>query len=179
MEHTLRKASAALTILLLATAGTASAQSAAAFRDEFLRQFDNSMGKFVSLAEATPAERFTWGPTPEVMPVGQVFMHVARYNYLYPSSNMGASLPAGVDLSKMEAERQKERVVAALRASAQYVRAQASVLTEEQLSKPTRLYGRDVPQWAVLFQLLAHMNEHLGQSIAYARGHGLVPPWSR
>ena len=42
----------------------------------------------------------------------------------------------------------------------------------------TRLYGRDVQRWAVLFQLLAHMNEHLGQSIAYARMNGVVPPWS-
>jgi len=31
----------------------------------------------------------------------------------------------------------------------------------------------------VLFQLIAHMNEHLGQSIAYARMNGVVPPWSR
>jgi hypothetical protein len=31
----------------------------------------------------------------------------------------------------------------------------------------------------VLLQLVAHMNEHLGQSIAYARMNGIVPPWSR
>jgi len=28
-------------------------------------------------------------------------------------------------------------------------------------------------------QLVAHMNEHLGQSIAYARANEIVPPWSR
>lgn len=32
---------------------------------------------------------------------------------------------------------------------------------------------------SVLLQLLAHMNEHLGQSIAYALMNGVVPPWSR
>ena len=47
------------------------------------------------------------------------------------------------------------------------------------LTKMTRLYGRDVAQWAVLLQLVAHLNEHLGQSIAYARSNGVVPPWSR
>jgi uncharacterized damage-inducible protein DinB len=31
----------------------------------------------------------------------------------------------------------------------------------------------------VLLQLLAHMNDHMGQSIAYARAAGVVPPWSR
>jgi uncharacterized damage-inducible protein DinB len=42
----------------------------------------------------------------------------------------------------------------------------------------TRLYGRDVGEWAVLLQLVTHMNEHLGQSIAYARMNGVTPPWS-
>jgi uncharacterized damage-inducible protein DinB len=46
-------------------------------------------------------------------------------------------------------------------------------------SKATRQYGRAVPEWSVLLQLVAHMNEHLGQSIAYARMNGVVPPWSR
>jgi uncharacterized damage-inducible protein DinB len=52
-------------------------------------------------------------------------------------------------------------------------------MSDEQLAKSTTLYGRTVPQWAVLFQLVAHMNEHLGQSIAYARSNGVVPPWSQ
>jgi uncharacterized damage-inducible protein DinB len=47
------------------------------------------------------------------------------------------------------------------------------------LGEPTRLYGRELPRWGVLVQLVAHMNEHLGQSIAYARMNGVVPPWSR
>jgi hypothetical protein len=31
----------------------------------------------------------------------------------------------------------------------------------------------------VLVQLETHLSEHLGQSIAYARMNGVVPPWSR
>ena len=42
----------------------------------------------------------------------------------------------------------------------------------------TTLYGRRVAGWAVLFQLIAHMNEHVGQSVSYARMNGIVPPWS-
>jgi hypothetical protein len=48
-----------------------------------------------------------------------------------------------------------------------------------QLNEGTKLYGRNVAKWAVLLQLVAHMNEHLGQSIAYARANEIVPPWSR
>jgi len=39
--------------------------------------------------------------------------------------------------------------------------------------------GRRVPQWAVLLQLIAHMDDYLGQTIAYARVIGVVPPWSQ
>jgi hypothetical protein len=59
------------------------------------------------------------------------------------------------------------------------VRKSVNDMPDAQFSARTRLYGRDVPQWAVLFQLISHMNEHLGQSIAYARMNSIVPPWSR
>ena len=70
-------------------------------------------------------------------------------------------------------------MVALLRQSREHVRQSVQGMTDEQLATMTSLYGRDVPQWAVLLQLLAHMNEHLGQSIAYARMNGIVPPWSQ
>jgi uncharacterized damage-inducible protein DinB len=31
---------------------------------------------------------------------------------------------------------------------------------------------------SALLVLLSHMHEHLGQSIAYARMQGVVPPWT-
>jgi uncharacterized damage-inducible protein DinB len=93
---------------------------------------------------------------------------------------MGLTRPAGIELDTLE-ERvtKKEDVVALLERSAEYVRTNVGSLTDDQLARRTKLYGRDVPQWAVLFQLLAHMNEHLGQSIAYARSNNVVPPWSQ
>jgi hypothetical protein len=81
-------------------------------------------------------------------------------------------------LDTLEAVATKAQVVALLRQSAEYVRSAVKQMPEGQLAAQTRLYGRDVQRWAVLFQLLAHMNEHLGQSIAYARMNGIVPPWS-
>lgn len=41
------------------------------------------------------------------------------------------------------------------------------------------LHDRRVRQWAVLFHLVAHLNDHLGQYLACARASGVVPPWSR
>jgi uncharacterized damage-inducible protein DinB len=41
------------------------------------------------------------------------------------------------------------------------------------------LFGRKTTTRAVYLRILAHMNEHMGQSIAYARMNGVVPPWSK
>jgi uncharacterized damage-inducible protein DinB len=172
---------AALLALLIAPV-SAQAQGGAAppdFKAEWLRQFEASVQKIQALAEAMPADKYTWSPGEGVMPVGQVYMHIAHYNYLYPSENLGVALPAGVQLATMEQERDKQTVLRALRQSVAYARAAAERMEDADLARQTRLYGRDVPSWSVLLQLVAHMNEHLGQSIAYARMNGVVPPWSR
>ena len=171
-----------LSLLLLALATTeARAQAApAGFREEFLRQFNNSMYKFIELAEAMPEDRFAWSPAEGVMPVARVYAHVARYNYYYPATSLGVPAPGGEDAESLEQTvTGKADVVGYLRRSRDHVRQAVQGMTDEQLAAPTQLYGREAPQWAVLLQLLAHMNEHLGQSIAYARMNGIVPPWSQ
>ena len=152
---------------------------AAEVRDEMMGRFEVAMGKFIALAEAMPPESYTWSPMEGVMEVGQVYMHVVRYNYLYPTQNMGLEAPPGLRMEEMEGVRAKEEVIRALRASMDWVREAVAGLDSGELQGETQLYGRTVPRWKVLVQLVSHMNEHLGQSIAYARMNGIVPPWSR
>ena len=175
----MRTLTASLLLAALAAGDARAQQAPDDFRAEFLGQFDGSMEKFVALAEAIPAEKYAWSPGPGVMSVARVLAHVARYNYDYPASNMGIATPAGIALDTLERMTDKAQVVALLRASGRHVRSSVERMPAAQLERRTRLYGRDVQQWAVLFQLLAHMNEHLGQSIAYARMNGVVPPWSQ
>jgi uncharacterized damage-inducible protein DinB len=157
----------------------ASAQDASALRSELLMHFDMSIRKVIALAEAMPADKYQWKPTADAMPVGQVYAHIANYNFNYPSTAMGVAAPAGLKLDTLEAMRDKAQVVALLERSAEYVRQSVQGMPEAQLNTETQLYGRSVPRWAVMLQLVAHMNEHLGQSIAYARANDVVPPWSR
>ena len=153
--------------------------TAVAVRNELMGQFNMSMRKFIALAEAMPADKFAWKPQQDAMPVGHVYAHVAHYNYYYPQSAMGVAAPAGMKLDTLENLRDKAQIVALLKASAEHVKKAVGAMDAERLDKGTKLYGREVPHWAVLVQLVAHMNEHLGQSIAYARANDVVPPWSR
>ena len=148
-------------------------------RDELMRQFEASSRKLVLLSEAIPDEVYSWSPGEGVMTVARVYAHIAKYNYDYLVNNLDLSPPKGIDVKNMEELTDKGDVREALLASIEFVRENAATLSEDRLLKATQLYGRDVPGWAVLVQLVAHMNEHVGQSVSYARMNGVVPPWSR
>ena len=113
------------------------------------------------------------------MPVGHVYAHIARYNFWYLTNEMKLPPAQGINIDTVEAMRNKEQLVALLKRSSDYVKRSVAAMPAAQLDAQTTLYGRPVPQWAVLVQLVAHMNEHLGQSIAYARSNNITPPWSQ
>ncbi len=151
------------------------------FLEEFQGQFGASASKLVALARAMPESAYDWSPGEGVASVARVYAHIAHYNYMYPEENLGRDTPvSAAEYDRWEDELTgKARVVEILEASMEYVRSLAVEMSASDLETETTLYGRNVGEWAVLFQLVAHMNEHLGQSIAYARMNGIVPPWSR
>ena len=167
-------------VAMAALAHPALAQGISGFGEEIRGQFEGSAQKLVALAEAMPAESYSWQPMEGVYTVAAAYMHIARYNYMYPDMYLGVDAPAGVDYGPLE-ERvtTKDEAVRILAASMDHVRRVMDSMSEAGLAKPTELYGREVESWAVLLQLVTHMNEHLGQSIAYARMNKVVPPWSR
>jgi uncharacterized damage-inducible protein DinB len=166
-------------VLAMFLPSVALAQNGAAVRDEMMRHFEESMSKFISLAAAMPADKFNWKPSEPAMPVGHVYAHVARYNYWYLSNEMKLPAAPGIGLDTVEAMRNKDQLVALLRNSRDYVRKSLAAMPAGGMDAPSSIYGRAAPQWAILVQLVAHMNEHLGQSIAYARANNITPPWSQ
>lgn len=173
------RALAGLIIAAAFHANAAFAQNGAAVRDEMMRHFDESMSKVISLAAAVPGDKYLWKPSEPTMPVGHVYAHIARYNFWYLTNEMKLPPAQGINIDTLEAMRNKEQIVALLRRSSDYVKRSMAAMPPAQLDAQTTLYGRPVPQWAVLVQLVAHMNEHLGQSIAYARANNITPPWSQ
>lgn len=148
-------------------------------RDEILGHFQRSSRKISELARVMPAEKYSWAPGEGVMQVGEVYMHIARYNFMYLDQNLGIAPPNGFDYADIESLRDKEKVREIHEMSVRHVMEQVGALTEAKLDGETELYGRTVQGWAVLLQLVSHMNEHVGQSVSYARMNGIVPPWSR
>jgi uncharacterized damage-inducible protein DinB len=145
------------------------------FRAEFLHDVDEVQKKIISLADAMPADKYNWRPAPGVRSVSEVYMHIAGGNYVL-STFMGMKMPS--DTTKLEKITDKARVLEELRRSFDHLRTAALMATDADLEKSIKMFGNDTTERAAFISALNHLHEHLGQSIAYARMNGVVPPWS-
>jgi uncharacterized damage-inducible protein DinB len=146
----------------------------AQFGAGWMPEFKASTGELVSLAEATPAEKYSWRPADGVRSISEVYVHIALAHKFFL-----ATAGAKPDMSKArDAEKKitsKEDVVAFLKQSIAEVEENYPKLD---MSKKIKFSGADTTVDALMIHLISHTNEHLGQSIAYARMNGIVPPWS-
>ena len=172
-----------LSVILTAAALPIAAQEAqsksvAGIREAFLSQLKDVEGKVVGLAEATPQEKYSWRPGEGVRSVSEVFVHIGGANYFFLSM-LGVKPPAGLDPKMEKTLTDKAKVVEMVKASFAHVREAVSKMSDADMTKETKMFGRATTYEAVLFFMANHMHEHLGQSIAYARINGIVPPWSK
>jgi hypothetical protein len=102
-------------------------------------------------------------------------MHIAGGNY-FLTSFLGAEAPKmNGDIEKTITK--KDDVIAELKRSFDHLRNAANAASD--LEKPVKMFGTQTTYRGVLVTILSHLHEHLGQSVAYARINGVVPPWSR
>ncbi len=146
----------------------------AGFKSEFITSLDEVQEKLFELAESTPAGAYGWRPAPGVRSISEVYMHIAGSNY-FLATFIGVEPPKVGDLEKQFTR--KAEVLVELRKSFDHLRGAANRVAD--LDKPVKMFGNNTTHRGVLVTALNHLHEHLGQSIAYARMNGVVPPWSR
>ena len=144
------------------------------FRAEFHAQLDEVEEKIISLAEATAADKFAWRPAGDIRSISEVYMHIAGGNY-FLSTFLGAPAPSHAGDVEKNITR-KADVIAELRRSFDHLH--KAVDKASDLDKQVKMFGTTTSQRNVMVTMLTHLHEHLGQSIAYARMNGVVPPWS-
>lgn len=157
---------------------TGEAAAARDYGSSFLRDYDRASGKLLQLAEAIPAEKYRWRPTPEVRSVSEVFIHVALANAFLARTAAGIEPPAALGRDAEKTVTKKEEVIAALETSQDLVRRAVAARAGE-FEEEVEFFWGPAPVRDVFLQMAAHSHEHLGQMIAYARLAGVAPPWSR
>jgi hypothetical protein len=159
-------------------------ESAIEVRKQFLADLDTLQSKFLALAEAFPASKYSWRPAQGVRSVGEAFMHVASEFYVYAPMAYGASrspvIPRGQDsFKKFESASTKEDVLKHLKEGFAYTKQSIGGIDEGQLAGSRKLFGGDHNIIETSFAMTDDLHEHLGQLIAYARMNGVTPPWSK
>jgi uncharacterized damage-inducible protein DinB len=171
----------ALTLMALPRPAHAQAAAPAApsagFRAEFLADWDDFSKKVVSLAEAMPADKFTWRPNAQVRSVSEIYMHIAGGNFGL-LRGAGFQPAAEVDVRGLEKTTEKAKVAEMLKQSFEHVRRAMLTTSDADLDKPAKLFGKETTVRNIYYILGTHQHEHFGLAIAYARANGVVPPWT-
>jgi uncharacterized damage-inducible protein DinB len=167
----------------VATPAATSAAASNGFQTDFLALLEDVQKKILSLEEAIPQDKFKWRPAPGVRSVSEAFLHIAYGNYGFTKGATGKAPPAdvgwGTDHAKWDTKTtDKAEIKKALEASFEHVRAAMKDVQDADLDKKVNVFGHDMTERAVWMALLGHLNEHMGQEVAYARANNVVPPWS-
>ncbi len=130
--------------------------------------------KFTDLARVMSG-KYDWKPGQGVRSVGDVFNLIVEENGLLADALTGktntGTKPAPItDPGKMQD---------ALKASYANLQKAITGLSDNDLQTQVKLFGEDRTTQVAVMLILEDQHEHLGQSIAYARTNGVVPPWSK
>jgi uncharacterized damage-inducible protein DinB len=156
----------------------AAAAPTSGLRAEFLEEVNYYEQRYTRLAEAMPAEKYNWRPAEGVRSIGEVFTHIITANYGVARA-LGAALPAGFDPKAITAlSADKPKVLQVLKDSFAHFRSAIMALKEADADRPQNMFNRHTTLRGSFIVITGHFGEHLGQSIAYARVNGVVPPWT-
>jgi uncharacterized damage-inducible protein DinB len=174
----------AVCALLVAAGTVVRADDAKGFRADLTGQIEYVQKQILDLENAIPDGKMKWRPNKEVRSISEVYSHIAFANYLVLKF-AGVALPEGIaiaspeDATKWEkASTDKKVIHEELVKSFDFVKSSIGSMSDDSLENMVEFFGQKMTVRSVLLGLLSHMHEHLGQSIAYARMEGIVPPWT-
>jgi uncharacterized damage-inducible protein DinB len=163
----------ALAVALMVPLAQAQAQPAG-LQAAFGKDAGTLSDKFTGLARVMSG-KYDWKPGQGVRSVSDVFNLIVRENHLLAGVLSGTPNKE----AKLAPITDPEKLQEALKAS--YVDLQNAIagLSDADLQTTVKLFGQDMTKQDALMHILEDQHEHLGQSIAYARSNGVVPPWSK
>jgi len=139
---------------------------------------------FVSLADAMPAEKWSFAPTQGefkgVRSFGEQVKHVACANYAFFAELEHKTPPAGCDTGGPNAATTKAPLMQYLRDSFTYADAALATLNERNMLDAVEgPYFTPNTKLGIATAAVWHASDHYGQLVEYLRMNGIIPPSSR
>jgi uncharacterized damage-inducible protein DinB len=163
----------AMCVMALALMAPAQAQPAG-MQAAYAKDLGTLSDKFTGLARVMSG-KYDWKPGQGVRSVGDVFNLIVRENGVLVGVLSGTPNTEAKPAPITDPENLQE----ALKASYANLQKAITGLSDSDLQTPVKLFGHDLTKQGAVMLLLGDQHEHLGQSIAYARSNGVVPPWSK
>jgi uncharacterized damage-inducible protein DinB len=163
----------AMMLFSVVLASPVAARQSASVQTALANDVGTLSDKFVGLARVM-AGKYDWRPGQGVRSVGEVLNLIVTENRMLSGLLTGAAAQSGAAPITDPAAMQE-----ALRASYVTLKQALSELPDKDLNTTVKMFGRDMTKQGAAFLLIFDQHEHLGQSIAYARSNGVVPPWSK
>lgn len=129
-------------------------------------------------AEAMPAEKYAFKPTPEQMSFGDIIAHESESNETLCAA-LGGSTATPTE-SAAGASASKDELVARIRRSFDSCRAVVAGLSESALADSAPFFGgRKATKARVAIALAQDWADHYAQAAMYLRLNGILPPSAR
>ena len=131
----------------------------------------------VAAAEAMPAEKYNYRPTPAQMSFAQIQVHLAN-----EGNDVLCGKTAGVDVpgrAAVDTTATKEQLVARLKETFQFCEQVFAKMDDTKLSEPVSMFGMNLTRAAAAMITVADWADHYSQEANYLRMNGLLPPTAR
>ena len=127
----------------------------------------------VAAAEAMPAEKYVFKPSPEMNSFGHLMMHIAQTNNTVCAKISGQTAP---DVKIAETD-SKDKLVAAMKDSFAFCTAALAKVDDSKLGEQFMFFGnRPISRGGALVALGGSWTDHYATQAIYLRLNGILPP---
>ena len=127
----------------------------------------------VAAAEAMPAEKYSFKPSPEMNSFGHLLMHIAQSNNTFCAKISGQAAPD----AKIAESDPKDKLVAMMKDSFAFCSAALANVDDSKLGEQLMLFGnRPISRGGALVALGGSWTDHYATEAIYLRLNGILPP---
>lgn len=139
-----------------------------------IRSYQNVQRNVLEAAEKMPEASYSFRPTPEIRPFGELIAHTALAQFGNCAALKGVGSPHKDD--KEDTPRTKAQLIALFKESTEYCDPAITPLKDDDMPALVKINTNQAAKGVLLGGLATHGNEMYGTISVYLRLKGIVPP---
>jgi len=131
-------------------------------------------GILIAAAQAMPADKYNYRPTPAQMSFAQIQVHLAN-----EGNDVLCGKAAGIDIPKraaVDTTATKEQLVARLKETFQFCEQAFAKMDDSKLADPVSMFGMNMNRAMAVLITVADWSDHYSQEANYLRLNNVLPP---